>query len=561
MIRGTAAIVGFALAAAGAAVAQIADTRHNLSVSGPGPAIAASESDICIFCHTPHDASPVAPLWNRPNPGSAYTPYTSSTAVALPGQPTGASMLCLSCHDGTVALGSVLSRGQAIQMAPGFDTLPTDRPSYLGTDLSDDHPVSFIYDQSLANQHQGELADPSTLVGPVRLDQAGELQCTACHDAHRDDFGKFLVIANVRSALCRTCHLKSFWAQSSHSLSAAGWNGMPPDPWPSDDAGATVADQACGNCHSPHTAGGHERLLHFAIEEDNCAACHNGHVAATDIMAEVGKTSAHPVTEIMGVHDPSEPGVIGSRHAECADCHDPHAVNDVGVADLPGALTNVRGITISGTDVAPITREYELCLRCHGDSNGKPPAPTPRQIEQTNTRLEFQTGNPSFHPVAGPGVNPDVPSLILPLNTGSVIACGDCHANDNAQGPAGPHGSIYTPLLERRYETADNTPESASNYALCYKCHDRNSILGDESFREHDKHVRGENTPCNVCHDAHGISSTQGNAVNNSKLINFDISVVSPRGNGDLFFRSTGRFAGECALVCHGADHNPFNYP
>ena len=112
----------------------------------------------------------------------------------------------------------------------------------------------------------------------------------------------------------------------------------------------------------------------------------------------------------------------------------------------------------------------------------------------------------------------------------------------------------------RNYTTIDNTPESASNYALCYNCHSRDSILNDESFPEHDKHVRGEDTPCNVCHDPHGISATQGNSTNNSHLINFDTSIVSPRGNGDLRFEDQGQFAGTCYLVCHDKDHDNFDY-
>lgn len=108
--------------------------------------------------------------------------------------------------------------------------------------------------------------------------------------------------------------------------------------------------------------------------------------------------------------------------------------------------------------------------------------------------------------------------------------------------------------------TIDNTPESAFNYALCYACHSRDSILADESFPEHDKHIRGENTPCNACHDPHGISATQGNDTNNSHLINFDVSIVSPNSNGQLDFVDEGDRAGSCNLSCHGEDHDNFNY-
>src|SRR4051794_31953197 len=83
---------------------SIVNTKHNLSVSGPGTIKAATETEICKFCHTPHNATPAKPLWNRSTPGTLYTPYTSSTLDATVGQPDGTSILCLSCHDGTIAL-------------------------------------------------------------------------------------------------------------------------------------------------------------------------------------------------------------------------------------------------------------------------------------------------------------------------------------------------------------------------------------------------------------------------------------------------------------------------
>ena len=139
-----------ALLPALSAAAGVSTTRHNLSVSGPGAVKADTESRICIFCHTPHTASTAGPLWNRRDPGGPFTPYSSSTAIAAPGQPTGASLLCLSCHDGTIALGEVSSEAVPIPMAGGVTTIPSG-PGRLGTDLSDDHPVSFVYDDALAS--------------------------------------------------------------------------------------------------------------------------------------------------------------------------------------------------------------------------------------------------------------------------------------------------------------------------------------------------------------------------------------------------------------------------
>jgi hypothetical protein len=265
-----------------------------------------------------------------------------------------------------------------------------------------------------------------------------------------------------------------------------------------------------------------------------------------------------------GVHDPAEPAVIQARHVECADCHNPHATNS-STGLLPGSLAGVRGINSGGAEVKPATAEYQICFRCHADSPNMPAPRTTRQIVQTNARLEFATTNPSHHAVVGPGKNTNVPSLVAPWTTASTVKCSDCHNNNSGPGaggvgPKGPHGSTYPTLLERQYLKADNTPESAANYALCYKCHSRTSILSDNTFKEHTKHIIGERTPCNACHDPHGISSTQGNATNNSKLINFDTTINKPSSSGQLKFVSNGTNRGSCYLTCHGKNHNPLSY-
>lgn len=561
LAAGLLAVAAFGLPAI-SAQCGVANTKHNLSVSGPGAIRATEETQICLFCHTPHNASPRGPLWNRRDSGGTYTPYSSSTAVAAPGQPTGASVICLSCHDGTIALGEVLSRSTPITLAGGVTTMPSGS-GRLGTDLSDDHPISFVYSSILASQ-RGELADPATLTGPVRTDATGQLQCTACHDPHIDTYGQFLVLSNQSSALCRTCHVKNYWSQSSHRLSSATWNGVSPDPWP-HTSWVTVADNACESCHRPHSAGGRQRLLNYPAEEDNCYSCHNGNVAAKNLQAEFSKVSRHPLLDTTGVHDPAEASVVQARHVECVDCHNPHGTKS-GAGTPPGPLTGIRGVTLAGAGINPITSEYQVCFRCHGDSPGKPTPPTPRQIAQANVRLEFDTVNPSFHPVAGPGKNPNVPSLIAPLTVSSTLRCSDCHNNNSGSnaggvGPNGPHGSAYPRLLERQYLTLDNTSESSSAYALCYKCHSRTSILGDQSFSKHKLHIVEKKTPCNICHDPHGISVTQGNSINNSKLINFDISVVTPDSSGRFRYESQGTFKGACYLKCHNQDHKPETYP
>ena len=80
----------------------------------------------------------------------------------------------------------------------------------MGTDLSDDHPISFTYDAALATA-DGELATPSGgTVGTLPLFGASsdQMECATCHDVHDDTNGNFLLMDNTASALCLTCHNK-----------------------------------------------------------------------------------------------------------------------------------------------------------------------------------------------------------------------------------------------------------------------------------------------------------------------------------------------------------------
>ena len=148
---------------------------------------------------------------------------------------------------------------------------------------------------------------------------------------------------------------------------------------------------------------------------------------------------------------------------------------------------------------------------------------------------------------------PEVPSLRPEVRTRRLISCQDCHNNPDARSVGGsqvdgPHGSRFDHLLVARYETRDFTPESPEAYALCYRCHDRNSILNDESFALHRKHVVRDHAPCSACHTAHGVS---GSWTEHGHLLNFDIAIVG----GERFYQDTGRYRGACTLTCHGFTH------
>ncbi len=194
------AIVASALLEPCANASSIVGTKHDLS------SYTNSSGQICIACHTPHNAQAdqLVPLWNHAATTTQFTLYSSVTAKSVPGQPTGYSKACLSCHDGTLALDSFGGKTPA-----GAGKI--SGANNLGTDLSDDHPVSFTYDTNLATAHPGIVSPASAAF----VDTAktvplfnGKLECSSCHDAHDNQNTFFLRKSNAGSALCLSCHNK-----------------------------------------------------------------------------------------------------------------------------------------------------------------------------------------------------------------------------------------------------------------------------------------------------------------------------------------------------------------
>lgn len=542
--------------------------RHNLSVSGPGLAgatRASTEERVCVFCHTPHHATTITPLWSRELSTALYTPYDSSTlkATQKPGQPTGASRLCLGCHDGTIAPG-MLSGGKVIA---GLPTLPTNVRSNLSTDLSDDHPISFTYAGSISAA--GVLRLEAELPPEIVLED-GRVECTACHDPHKDRYppaahpeksGKFLVLDNSNySALCTACHSRAGLTEGAHYL--------PGNP--------------CGRCHQVHRADQPARLLRGADVQETCVlTCHNGtgptETSGADIRSASVLGKAHQTGRLVlsGRHDANENPLdfeSSQPHVECVDCHNPcitrHESTPLG---SPPALNGrLVGVTVAKSPDGLRTyaqTEYEICFKCHGDRSFVPPA-VPRRIQTGDQSLRFAQENPSYHPVAAPGKGMNVPSLRFEiagfrptrtLSTSGLIYCTDCHTSNTGtkvggSGASGPHGSDNPRILMDRYEH-DTYPLSyaESNYALCFRCHDQTILLdpGRSAFPLHQSHLVTHQVPCSVCHDPHGVPLVLGaNTTANSHMINFDTRFVST-GTYDSVTRS-------CTVSCHAT--NPKTY-
>ena len=182
---------------------DISNSAHDFTSSGSGKGASENSDGVCSTCHAPHSPSNAGdgPLWDHAVTAETnFTLYVdvNSSMDASVEQPGVASLLCLSCHDGTVAIDSFGG-------ATGTVSLVTTDATYVGTDLSDDHPIGFTWDASLTSD-DGELEAPG---GTQNLPLFGSrMECATCHNAHDGDATKFLRYANGSSALCKSCHQK-----------------------------------------------------------------------------------------------------------------------------------------------------------------------------------------------------------------------------------------------------------------------------------------------------------------------------------------------------------------
>lgn len=183
--------------------AVISGTAHDFSAKGWGT------QEKCIFCHTPHNAKTpqLAPLWNHASTTqTGWTMYDSATLDGpIQSSPQGVSKACLSCHDGSVAVDSYGSRtGVDANKIGGVGGDYETSTALVGTDLTDDHPISITY----AGGAAGDWNSPPNNSLPLYGTGANQVECGSCHNPHDNQYTKFLRISNTGSALCLSCHVK-----------------------------------------------------------------------------------------------------------------------------------------------------------------------------------------------------------------------------------------------------------------------------------------------------------------------------------------------------------------
>ena len=590
---------------------------HNLSLPS-GASVYSQGSLGCTFCHAPHSGlGGNTPLWNQKLSPKSYVPYSSSTDPNLGNtQPTlgATSSLCLSCHDGTVAVGQSAAYGQ----------LPTigsmNSADSFGTTLTGSHPFSLVLPLKDASNLVASLATQSKTADPtgaVKLVK-GNIECTSCHDPHVQNIDKiaqnFLVRDSSNAQMCLACHDPNRVVQGqinplagfTNSVHQTATNQVSPDA----HAGtyATVGVNACTSCHMSHDSVAPARLLRPASPAapaydpvtQNCMTCHGGGTylspAISNIMAEVAKGS-HPLPSGNNFHDAAEvPLLNNNRHASCVDCHSAHGSNpELQFSAAPGIRPPQAGaIGVSALDgitpIIPAVNQYETCLRCHGTSTGKQrlviygyaPIRVVSAPDSLNLIPELASTAPSSHPVTHPRSSGlPQPSLLVNMLdekglasarlVGTQIFCTDCHNSDDNRefggaGPNGPHGSIHSHILERNYQFNQaavpggpvtnlfpNPDTSAAGpFSMCAKCHDLSQIFANTSFSQHNLHSVQYGFSCSVCHAAHGIGATSP-TVTGERLVNFDANVVGPNGVAPMAYN---RSKNTCTLTCHSAAHN-----
>jgi hypothetical protein len=250
------ALTGPVVAMAATPGAGILGTRHDFATraeymatqtDGHGVLVPATDSvGQCSYCHTPHSAISTSLLWNHTLSGSTFTwdeaTTTGGTAYAsLAPSYKGPTVKCLSCHDGSVAIGDV-----ALYMeGPGnFNTFKITGGPQIGSggSMKGNHPVGMAYPYGQAvNTYNSTTTGPNVALTEFQADPTvatanakiklynntggnitggaatgtSGLECSTCHDPHNkqttDDLflrGKLAGSTQAGGYICLQCHIK-----------------------------------------------------------------------------------------------------------------------------------------------------------------------------------------------------------------------------------------------------------------------------------------------------------------------------------------------------------------
>ncbi len=311
----------------------------------------------------------------------------------------------------------------------------------------------------------------------------------------------------IYDGICEVCHT----ATTYHRNNASGNHGH-------------NSGNDCRACHDHNTG--------FSPQAGSCLACHNTTQGSGGYRRQVVENNNDGGGDFVRVShhvsDGSTTEIV--TEGDCVVCHNQsqHMTFTDGVSVLLEDPAGGPTITYDGS-TGSITG---FCAACHDGTPASPP---------------FSDGN------TPPNVLATWPSSAH--GTANNAPCGECHTNG--------HGGDNQQMLTARYDRQDYLNYSSARYALCWQCHNENTIVfGNNSFEDlHDKHVVGEDSACVLCHQPHGPfdDGEAGNIDFSYGLDNgFDIQLIDGYTRSTAFWTSGN--TGFCYIACHGKDHTPKDY-
>ncbi|MEI7744675.1 MAG: cytochrome c3 family protein [Chloroflexota bacterium] len=405
---------------------------------------------------------------------------------------------------------------------------------------------------------------------------------------------------------------------------------------PHDNLGMTLTSDACAACHIPHAAQG-PYLRATSTMSGLCFLCHDGTGSTYDVKSQWTSLSlpandastrsyySHPATDPASTHVSAQnaefAGVL-NRHAQCADCHQPHVATDAVPAGTSsgwtasGAIAGASGVAVTNgaagaspayTLTSTSAKEYELCFKCHsGYTTLLAQDPSHPSRWSLDKAVELNPANVSYHPVEAAGKNQEnwmqnslqgaAVGKLWAFSTTSVIRCENCHGSSSATSPAvdgriDNHASANRGILLRNYRDrtlkATGASYSTTDFALCYLCHAELPMKDTSggfttpqmsNFEFHGLHVSGisgngsggtdidvagagqGNAVCAECHfRIHGDALAVNGQTPAPGLVNFAPN-VRPFGGQIRFVQATATTFGTCTLTCHGKQHDALEY-
>lgn len=530
-------------------ISDVRGTKHNLSAAADNSTTpsggkvpvrtvkASSETQVCVFCHTPHAATTggtVAPLWNRQLSVDTYTTkYSSSSLEAdtaeLAAAPGGSSKLCLSCHDGTMAIDKVnVLNGIANFNIPMTSASPVKMPAAsaatgftrdLGVNLSNDHPISISYSSTLAG-YDGELRGPDgAIVGnrvagsttkPKMPLESNQIQCATCHDPHLRDKttsngnAKFLrmnrfqltqptggVFSATNDIICLACHDKGgvSWAYSAHSNSvvatqtyvatAAQLREFPSSLDSPANSNPPVWQVACLNCHDTHTVEGARRLLREGTDsaaspksgggaalEETCYQCHTTSGASAVTNSGTGGTVPDIKSDFtLGKHMP----IKSTEQAAGSEVHDIGGVfndgTDANCSKTIGKCGKDLFESRTKLGVGALTNRHAECSDCHN----------PHRVVKFGDFRGNPAGTITGTPEAA-GTHPHTDTASNHTNIASGVLRGSWGIQPTTWTSESFH-SLPTAFDVKRGDPGTNSSALVSEkfvtreYQICLKCH------------------------------------------------------------------------------------------